>query len=175
MLEIFSPCFRFESLGCWRLLFVILLLMVELDATQQLILLCFCLIALGTSQAFLFLFRWKINARKFKPILYVYYYAHGLSSVGPEVIRKVTFRSLNNVELVPIPGSCWHLSSLYNVASILDLCCPAEARMVQIMAFLRAVILSSSWMTVLYDSSLYLEAASMNLRLKSSSRPWQTL
>ena len=121
------------------------------------------------------LLRWKINARKFKPILYVYYYAHGLSSVGPEVIRKVTFRSLNNVELVPIPGSCWHLSSLYNVASILDLCCPAEARMVQIMAFLRAVILSSSWMTVLYDSSLYLEAASMNLRLKSSSRPWQTL
>ena len=42
---------------------------------------------------------------------------------------------------------------------------PADAKIVQIMAFFNAVILSSSWMIVLYDSSLYLEAASMNLRL----------
>ena len=44
-------------------------------------------------------------------------------------------------------------------------CLPADAKIVHIMAFFNAVILSSSWMIVLYDSSLYLEAASMNLRL----------
>ena len=41
---------------------------------------------------------------------------------------------------------------------------PAEAKMVHMRAFFNAVILSSSATMVLYDSSLYLWAASMNLR-----------
>ena len=59
-LRSFLPAFVLKALDAGGLnvtrshSFVILLLMVELDATQQLIVLCFCLIALGTSRAFLF-------------------------------------------------------------------------------------------------------------------------
>lgn len=42
---------------------------------------------------------------------------------------------------------------------------PAEANIVPIMAFFRAVILSSSAIIDLYDSSLYLTDASMNFLL----------
>ena len=41
---------------------------------------------------------------------------------------------------------------------------PADAKIVPIMAFFRAVIRSSSAIMVLYDSSLYLTAASINFR-----------
>lgn len=54
-----------------------------------------------------------------------------------------------------------------NSANAQDL--PADARMVQIKAFLRAVSLSSSAMMVLYDNSLYRWAASMNFLRKSST------